>query len=335
MCTMGKRYKKKPLKRQSAKKIAVRNAKAISKMEADEETKWVDNTGTLNIAGAPADCLPFTETNTGNSVYPLTLIEPRQSVNTATGAGLPTINTSNYRDGARVYLSGVYIKCQFFWPQIRSTSTARYPPFANISWAVVRELKNNAAVDPYTPALYPKPLDVWQVPSQFSQTLVQWTQQQAPLGSLLFKNMNNGHNFKVLRKGSFCLAAPTMAMQGSESLVNSPPATGAVMSSFGYNTNQLGQTLPHQFSNNSCKTLSIKLHPKIKCRYRQLPETPAGQTAVTNEQLVPLENGLYFMYWSDVGQNNGASRFYSQAPASYDIIPPRVVINSRVRFKDV
>ncbi len=325
---MGKRYKSKPLKRQSAKKIAVRNAKAISKMEADEETKWVDQTGTLNIAGAPADCLPFTETVTGNSVYPLTLVEPRQSLSLGTPR---TINTSNFRDGARIYLSGVYVKAQFFWPQIRDTTTARYPPFANISWAVVRELKNNAAVDPYTPALYPKPLDVWQVPSQFSQTLTAWTQQEAPLGSLLFKNMNNGHNFKVLRRGCFTLAAPTMAQQGSAATL---PAT-AVMSSYGSNPTQLQQTLPHQFSNNSCKTVSIKLHPKIKVRYRQLPETPGGQTTVTNEQLVPLENGLYFMYWSDVGQNNGASRFYSQDPATYDIIPPRVVINSRIRFKDV
>ncbi len=328
---MGKRYKKRPLKRTSAKKLAIRNAKAISKMEADEETKWVDNTATVNIAGAPADCLPFTETVTGNSVYPLTLIEPRQQREQPAGSAPRTINTSNYRDGARVYLSGVYIKAQFFWPQIRDTTTARYPPFANISWAVVRELKNNAAVDPYTPALYPKPLDVWQVPSQFSQTLTAWTQAEAPLGSLLFKNMNNGHNFKVLRKGQFCLAAPTMTQQGPASTL---PAT-AVMSSYGSNPVQLTQTLPHQFSNNSCKTISIKMHPKLKCRYRQLPETPSEQLPVTNEQLVPLENGLYFMYWSDVGQNNGASRFYSQSPATYDIIPPRVVINSRVRFKDV
>ena len=77
------------------------------------------------------------------------------------------------------------------------------------------------------------------------------------------------------------------------------------------------------------------MHPKIKVRYRQLPETLAEQGPVTNEQLVPLENGLYFFYWSDVGQNNGASRFYSQDPTTYDIIPPRVVINSRIRFKDV
>jgi len=333
MYNMGKRYKKKPLKRTSAKKLAIRNAKAISKMEADEETKWVDLTGTLNIAGAPADCLPFTETATANSVFPLTLIEPRQA--NMLGAGqAATVNTSNYRDGARVYLSGVYVKAQFFWPQIRDTTTARYPPFANISWAVVRELKNNAAVDPYTPALYPKPLDVWQVPGQFSQTLTAWTQAEAPLGSLLFKNMNNGHNFKILRKGSFCLAAPTMCQQGPAAVTTGAPA-GAVMSSYGTNPNQLNQALPHQFSNNSCKTITLKMHPKIKVRYRQLPELVTDNSQVTNEQLVPLENGLYFMYWSDVGQNNGASRFYSQNTGTYDIIPPRVVINSRIRFKDV
>ena len=31
-------------------------------------------------------------------------------------------------------------------------------------------------------------------------------------------------------------------------------------SDFGSNPNQLGQQLPHQFSNNSVKTLNIKLH---------------------------------------------------------------------------
>ncbi len=143
--------------------------------------------------------------------------------------------------------------------------------------------------------------------------------------------MNNGHNYKILRRGNFCLAAPVMCQQGPAATL---PAT-AVMSSYGSNPTQLTQTLPHQFSNNSCKTISVKLHPKVKVRYRQLPETPLGQTAVTNEQIVPLENGLYFMYWSDVGNNNGASRFYSQAPATYDIIAPRVLLNSRVRFKDV
>lgn len=327
---MGKRYKKKPLKRQSAKKIAVRNAKAISKMEADEETKWVDLTGYQNIAGAPFQCLPFTETTIANSVFPLTLVEPRQTNNTGIGTQ-STINTSNFRDGARIYLSGVYIKAQFFWPQIRDSTSARYPPFANITWAVVRELKNNAAVDPYTVPLYPQPLDVWQAPSQFSQTLTQWTQPEAPLGSLLFKNMNNGHNFRVLKKGSFCLAAPTMTQQGPAATL---PAT-AVMSSYGTNPTQLTQTLPHQYSNNACKTISVKLHPKLKVRYRQLPEQPDGQGVVTDATRVPLANGLYFMVWSDVGQTNGASRFYSQDVATYDIQPPQVVINSRIRFKDV
>jgi len=260
----------------------------------------------------------------------LTAVQPRQKGNSA--SNIPTtINTSNFRDGARIYLSGVYLKAQFYWPQIRDTTTTRYPPFANISWMVVRQLKNNSAVDPYTPTVFPDPKDILQVPAQFSQTLVQWTQQEAPLGSLLFRNMNNGHNYKILRRGNFCLAAPVMCQQGPAATL---PAT-AVMSSYGSNPTQLTQTLPHQFSNNSCKTISVKLHPKVKVRYRQLPELPTSQTAVTNEQIVPLENGLYFMYWSDVGNNNGASRFYSQAPATYDIIAPRVLLNSRVRFKDV
>ncbi|HHZ97203.1 MAG TPA: hypothetical protein EYN67_17030 [Flavobacteriales bacterium] len=316
-----------------AKKLALKAMRAVNKIEADEETKWLDIAYDVNGAGGAPLCLPFTSTDQSTSVHHLTPIQPRQSVNTTLGAGLPTINTSNYRDGARVYLSGVYLKAQFYWPQIRDTTTFRYPPFANISWMVVRQIKNNSAIDPYTPTVFPDPKDILQVPDQFSQTLVPWTQDEAPLSSLLFRNMNNGHNYKILRRGTFMLAAPTMCQQGPA--VNTANLS---QSSYGSITGPAGpnnQTLPHQFSNNACKTISVKLHPKLKVRYRQLPENVNEQTAVTNEQVVPLENGLYFMFWSDVGSHNGDSRFYSWDQATYDIITPRVFLNSRVRFKDV
>lgn len=327
---MGRRYKKKPYKKMGAKKLAMKAMRAVNKIEADEETKWHDLAFNVNGAGGTPSCIPFTSTDQTTSVHHLTAIQPRQYAH-APGAVSQTINTSNYRDGARIYLSGVYLKAQFYWPQIRDSTVSRYPPFANVSWMVVRQIKNNSAIDPYTPTLFPDPKDILQVPSQFSQTIVPWTQALAPLGSLLFRNMNNGHNYKILRRGTFVLAAPTMCQQGPAATL---PAT-AVMSSFGTNPTQLTQTLPHQFSNNACKTLSVKLHPKLKVRYRQLPELPTEQTAVTNEEIVPLENGLYFMFWSDVGSHNGDSRFYSQSTATYDIITPLVFLNSRVRFKDV
>ncbi len=326
---MGKRYKKKPLKKMSAKKLALKAVRAVNKMDKEEETKWVDTAFTVNIAGAPAFCEPFTSTATNNSVLPLTLVAPRQSKGNNTFA-VNTINTSNYRDGAKIYISGLYLKAQFYWPQIRDSTSNRYPPYANISWAVVRELKNNAAVDPYTAPLYPKPSDVWQIPNQFSQTQVLWNQQEAPLASLLFRNMNNGHNFKILRKGNFCLAAPVMTQQGPAATL---PAT-AVMSSFGTNPTQLAQTLPHQFSNNSVKTLNIKLHPKVRVRYRQLPENANDQTTLSDQYIVPLENGIYFMYWCDVGSGNLDSRFYSQDTGTYDIVKPQLIMNERLRFKD-
>ena len=333
---MGKRYKKKPLKRMGAKKLAMKAMRAVNKIEADEETKWKDS-GFGTSAGDPLHAEPFTTTDQNNSVLPLAEVPPRQSVNTALGPGLPTINTSNYRDGARIYVSGLYLKAQFFWPQIRDTSVKRYPPYANISWAVVREIKNNSAVQPYTPTVYPKPNQIWQDPNAVGDaTPAIWNQSQAPLASLLFRNMNNGHNYKILRKGCFCLAAPTMVQQGPALTVAAPP-NEVTETSFGSRPPAVGdnQTLPHQFSNNSVKTLNIKLHPKIKCRYRQLPELPADQTAITAEERVPLENGLYFMYWSDVGATNQDSRFYSQDPATYEIEQVQLVLNTRLRFKDV
>ena len=331
---MGKRYKKKPLKRLGAKKLAMKAMRAVNKIEADEETKWKD-TGFGTAAGDPLHTEPFTSTDQNNSVLPLCEVEPRQSVNTALGPGVPTINTSNYRDGARIYISGLYLKAQFFWPQIRDTNVQRYPPFANISWAVVREIKNNSAVQPYTPTVYPQPNQVWQDPNAVGNaTPPLWNQSSAPLASLLFRNMNNGHNYKILRKGCFCLAAPVMCQQGPRA--NSTIAGAITESSFGYRVQAgVNETLPHQFSNNAVKTLNIKLHPKIKCRFRQLPEQAADQTALTAEERVPLENGLYFMYWSDVGSSNADSRFYSQDPAAYEIAQPQLVLNTRLRFKDV
>jgi len=329
---MPRRYKKKPLKRMGAKKLAMKAMRAVNKIEADEETKWFDQSN-----GASSTtllyCEPFTSTTQTNSVIQLCDIQPRQSVNTTTGAGLPTINTSNYRDGARVYISGVYIKMQFFWQQIRDSATERYPPYANISWAVVRQLKNKSAIEPYVATALPTPKDVWQDPNAVgSSTLTLWTQQQAPLGSLLFKNMNNGHNYKVLRKGCFCLAAPVMTQQGPR---DGTTPTAATESSFGSRpTATVNQTLPHQYSNNSVKTISLKLHPKIKTRYRQLPEKVNNQTLVTDEQTVPLENGLYLMYWSDSGDSNQDSRWYSPTPA-YTFVNPSIVVNTRIRFKDV
>ncbi len=325
---MGRRPK--PLKKMSTRKIALKTHRAVQKIEADEETKWMDQ-GHGTAAGDPLNVQPFTSADQNNSVIPLTDIQPRQ--NRGQSLNLTrTINTSNYRDGARVYISGVYLKAQFFFPQATDTSTQRYPPFANISWAVIKQLKNNSAVDPYTPTTWPRPNQVWQDPTAVGNpTPGLWTQNEAPLASLLFKNMNNGHNYKVLRSGQFCLAAPVMCQQGNASTL---PAT-AVMSSFGHNPSQGRQDLPHQFSNNSCKTLNIKLHPKTKVRFRQLPENASDQQPVTNEELTPLENGLYFMYWSDVGDSNQDSRFYSNDPTVYEIVQPRLVLNTRIRFKDV
>lgn len=330
---MGKRYKKKPLKRMGAKKLAIKALRAVNKIEADEETKWFDQSDGASAATF-LYCEPFTSTTSTNSVIPLTDIQPRQSVNTTTGAGLPTINTSNYRDGARIYLSGVYIKMQFFWAQIRDATLERYPPYANISWAIVRQLKNISAIEPYTVTQMPTPKDVWQDPAAVGNpTPAVWNQAQAPLASLLFKNMNNGHNYKVLRKGTFCLAAPTMTQQGPRSVTTLP---GAVTeSSFGTRpTAAVNQTLAHQYSNNSVKTVSVKLHPKLKCRYRQLPEQVNDQTVVTNEEVTPLENGLYLMFWSDSGSANADSRWYSTS-AAYTYVNPSLIVNTRIRFKDV
>ena len=344
---MGKwrKRKNKPLYKHSAKKLAVKNARALAKMEADEETKWIDE----HSAATTLKCFP--ETDTG-SVICLNAIRPRSLLPTATSD--IALNTSNTREGAEVYISGVYLNVQFYW-DMTTESDQFYPPFATINYAIVREVKNISAVQASIAGSYVPPavLDVFTNPLQGQNTsagATPFATDEGPLGNLVFRNMNNGHNYKILRKGQFILPGPTQ--------VNSYPPTQRSEHTPSAPTNQIIQGFaasafksdpnaglppssrtdwsytPHQFSGNTCRTLRFHLHPKTKSRYSQTE----NNVAVSDEEVQPMTNGIYFMYWTD-SATSGSSRWPSipqGATAGVQYVRgPTVLANWRTRFKDV
>lgn len=340
-----RKRKNKPLYKHSAKKLAVKNARALAKMEADEETKWIDE------HSLATSCRNFPET-TNADVLCLNSIRPRSVLPTATSE--IAINTSNTREGAEVYISGIYLNVQFYW-DMTTTDNLFYPPFATINYAIVRELKNQSALAANIPGSYqrPGPLDVFTNPLQGQNTgagATPFSVPEGPLSNLVFRNMNNGHNYKILRKGQFILPGPTQVnsypptrrsadtppqpndqwIQGFPSTAYKSVHDGAVTPS----TRTDWSYTPHQFSGNTCRTLRFHLHPKTKCRYSQTDNS----RPTSDEEVEPMMNGVYFMYWTDSA--SGPSSRWPTIPQGADanveyVRGPTMLANWRTRFKDV
>lgn len=322
---MGPKYKKpKALKKHSAKELALKNARSLAKMKGQVDTKWYDNN--FNISSATLRCLPETTTASAallNGILPLG--------NRSPGTDPTFINTSNRRVGSKVYISGVYLKCQAFWNQPEEAGE-RYPPYCHINWAVVKQKNAVAGVeaDPGATAR-PQPLDVWQNPAQTDNVLTlppsnPLTGGAQPLGNLPFQNMNNSKNYHILKRGRIYLGGP-----GN---VNTAPAETATDDQI---TTFTPATLENQecraFSTSLVKTFDVNMHPKCITQFFQMDEAGVDAPTTAVDLTVPVKNGIYLMYWTDVG--GASSRFRPPAGAGYTYTLPYFSVNCRVRFRDL
>lgn len=324
-----KRKKGKPLYKQSAKKLALANRKAIQKMESEEEHKWIDE----SESGVRLVCFP--ESNT-QSVVCLNSIEPLNV--DVTGTGTETmINSVNRRAGAEVYISGIYLNMQIYWPGGLSQSQY-YPPFATINWVVVRQKVNSGGVTANLPDSQEALLtDVFVNPLADESTTLPgsnpaFSLQNAPLGNLVFQNMNNGKNYVILDRGSFILPSPTQVSQY-------PAVSGPVVVPAGsqyvattastFKDTGLNHYVPHQFSGNACKTIKVRLHPKCKTRYFQVENNE--ETGPAN--IRPIKNGIYLMYWTDSVGTSSRWPVPPVTPAG-TYVGPQITANWRIRFTD-
>lgn len=328
----GNKYrhkKKKTLKKTKTRDIALRALKKVKEQESEEETKWFD------FNRANARMRSYTGYASTTSIN-CTAIRP-----IGQGATPSALETYNRRIGAKIHISGVYLNIQYSWPTITDSSLQRYPPFACIKYALVLQKKNQLAVeggDITTSPDMPYPEDVY----QRAQAVGISTPEEQPLSIMLFKNMNNGHNYRVLAEGELVLPGPVVNNNDVGSMYMEPAATTPY--TLGECPHSLApaatpDTQISQYSQNAVRNIKIRVNPNVKTRYVNI-EQP--EDAASNSAIRPVENGIYFMTWTDQA---GAADARWQPPASTPGPPPTPAatyvyqnpvcwVNMRTRFTD-
>ena len=317
--------KPKPLKKHSAKQLALKNARSLAKMKTEVDTKWSD----LSTVITGMKCFP--ETTGILSSDCLNSIPPLAVKNTSTSDQF--LNTSNRRVGNKVYISGIYLKLQAYWNnQTEASTTQRYPPYCHVNWAVVRQKNAVQGVEANIADLaIPGPLDVWQNPAQTSAVLTDDPDEALSAGggalnNLVFQNMNNSKNYVVMKKGCIYLPGP-----GN---VNTAPAelpTDDQITTF--TPGSLANSETRAFGGSLAKTWSINLHPKCQSQFFQADEDGVDYLTNINNLSKPIRNAIYLMYWIDVG--GASSRFRPPAGSGYVYTLPELTYNCRCRFRDI
>jgi len=300
----------------------------VAALEGEEETKWLDTLffGTLT---------PFPQTTNVNACFELTRVLPLATNVSAAPTTSQAIVTYDKRVGRKIHVSGLYINLQVYWPSMRGANY-KYPPFATYHWLVVKQKVNSAAVDGGAggfPGIEPGPGDVMQ------NDLTIATTQTAPASGLLFKNMKNAHNYVILARGSGVLPAPIINF-GYPYEASVPPATPSSNSVWQNNTTVLPATgvaadygSAHQYSGNTVRNHRIRLNPNTNVLYK--PNQDLADLPASDDLTIPLQNGMYLMFWSDQGTTTQTSRFQPPGTAAgYTWIAPLIIANCRLRFKD-
>jgi len=318
-----RRSKRKPNKKLTTRELAERALRKAQENDAEEETKWLDQTRTNERIRAFDN---WTSTTTMN----LTPIYPLFNSSTAASA----ISSYKRRVGAAVHISGIYLNCQWSWPTIQNSLNQRYPPFARVKYAVVMQKKNELAVAggiSTAAAVAPVPEDVYQ-----NSDVIQYdVDNSLPLSCLNFKSMRNGHNYRVLAEGDFTLSAPVCTNTEIGALAQ-PGTVGQPLSQVttlgdtfnAHSENVAPHVIPNQFSTVTVKTVKIRLHPNCTTRFMPAED---GETVDIN-LTTALKNGIYFMTWSDMSGPD--ARFVPPSGASWVYQNPIYWVNARTRFKD-
>lgn len=335
---MAKKYKKKPQYKKSNKDRIKELERKVAKDEKEEETKFWDE-------ALPAEELYALRDVSGTQAasYNLTAVGMMGLI-----ANPSRIISSTKREGRKIYVSGAYLKLQFYWPNIANTVLQRYPPFAHIRWAVVREKVNNAATDMDAVPRMPSANDVYDVTTILGSgggTAVS-EQNSAILSCVPFKSMHNGKNYVVLREGRTLLPGPVANYIGDGQQTTPPTGNGILgnnMASAGASASpplNLGHKFS-QFANNTVKFVELEMHPKTTVLFRpQLAAQDEAYVDLTDiQRRTPLKNGMYLIMWTDVGDyaapglNQGGTRF-GRPTGAFQYVKPLACINYRLRFKD-
>ncbi len=322
---MARKHKKsKPLKKHTAKELALKNARSLAKMKAEVDTKWKDTSSIITAM----DCFPET---TNASVTCLNAVPPLNVKNTA--ASDQFLNTSNARIGNKIYISGLYLKMQAYWnTQDEPSTDQRYPPYCHVNWAVVRQKNAVQGVEANVADFaIPTPLDVWQNPAQTDAVLTDDPDENlggggGALNNLLFQNMNNSKNYQVIKKGCIYLPGP-----GNVNTAPAETSTDDQITTF--TPASLANTETRAFGGSLAKTWSLNLHPKCQTQFFQADIEGTDQTTTNQDLTFPIKNAIYLMYWVDVG--GASSRFRPPPGSGYVYTLPELTFNCRCRYRDL
>lgn len=338
---MAKKYKKKPQYKKSNKDRIKELERKMAKDEKQEETKFWDEARPAEELYALRDI-----SGTQAASWNLTAVGMLTQAGGGGAQGNVVVSASR-REGRKIYLSGAYLKLQFYWPSIANTVLQRYPPFAHIRWAVVREKVNNAATDMDALPRMPAANDVYDVTTILGTGGTAVSEQNAAILSCMpFKSMHNGKNYVVLREGRTLLPGPVANYIGDGQQTTPPTGNGILgnnMASAGASASpplNLGHKFS-QFANNTVKFVELEIHPKTTTLFRpQLAASDEAYVELTDlQRRTPVKNGIYLIMWTDVGDyaapglNQGGSRF-GRPTGAFQYVKPLACINYRLRFKD-
>lgn len=341
---MGRtKYKKKPQYKKTNKDRIKELERKVSQDDKQEETKFWDEALPAEELFALRDV-----SGTQNGSWNLTAVGMMRTRGATPDPASPNlIASATRRVGRKIYLSGAYLKLQFYWPNIADTVTQRFPPFAHIRWAVVREKINNAATDMDAVPRMPAANDVYDVTTILGSSGTAVSEvNSAILSCIPFKSMHNGKNYVVLREGRTLLPGPVANYIGDGQQTTPPTGNGILgnnMASAGSSASpplNLGHKFS-QFANNTVKFVELEMHPKTTALFRpQQVASDEGYTALSVlQRLTPVKNGIYLIMWTDVGDyaapglNQGGTRF-GRPTGAFQYVKPLACINYRLRFKD-
>lgn len=281
------RGKRRVVKHTSTRKLALINRRMVKKSDDRIECKYLYNGwNSLRVPPARAPVANGTMSTYANwSTQLLTGIMPltAQGKITPTGGNTYPLNkilTANQREGKDVYISGVHVKAQFFFPDSLPTSHL-LPPYVDCHMAIVRERQNNSHnPPPSTTGIAPGPTATIKVPTTVSVfDTANDTAANPEQGNLLWKNMQSGQNYIV-------------AAHKKVRLAGFPVLTGTAASD---------EALPLPYVN-SAKFVDFHYHPKCKVEFNS-PTILAPGTSLQNAppavyEMVAQKNNIYLIFWS-------------------------------------
>jgi len=305
--------KKRPVKRTSTRQLAKKNHRMLSKIEEEQEHKWIVNWFT-------AIRVPSALTPNANNAGPygewttqLCTGIPALANSTLNG-GL--INSANQRIGQRIYLSAIYARVEFYFK--KPAAGQHYPPYCDCHAILVREKVNNTQVEATLPgtvgnANVPTTLELFDT-SNLVGSVATPADERVDLGNTLFRSMNNGDNLYIAGRKSVRLTTQPLV-----DVTRAAYAAGAAVPA-------IVSALAYDLVAGARKGVDITYHPKCCAEYvtpSNLDHT-AGQF-LGLDQLVAKKNGCYLLAYCVMPQ---------QEPGGVAWTAPQMSGQIKTRFTD-